>query len=396
MSKYYDGWRPYVSVAQRRANALREMNKLRKKGAVIEPVQIEGRTIARSFWGKGWCTHLESFGDYSNRLPRGRTHARNGSVCHLHIAKGQVEAIVSGSELYDIQVTITPLKKARWEKLKKQCTGKIGSLIELLQGKLSDEIMGIVTDRKEGMFPQPGEISYQCNCPDWAGMCKHIAAVIYGIGARLDTKPELLFQLRGIDHQELITADAATGAITGSGSKRSRRRSLAGKELRNVFGVDLEDRPEKPEPSKTARKKTVKRKAAKKATAKKATAKKATAKKATAKKATAKKATPRKATPRKATPRKAGAKKTSSKKTAEPRASKRPVKKKTAKRAPAPFRPTAAAVARLRRRLAMSKAEFARAIGVSPATVTNWENASGAIRPQTRGLVALNRLHRQK
>ena len=366
MSRYYDGWRPYVSVAQRRANALREMNKLRKKGAVIEPVQIEGRTIARSFWGKGWCTHLESFGDYSNRLPRGRTYARNGSVCHLHIAKGQVEAIVSGSELYDIQVTITPLKKARWEKLKKQCTGKIGSLIELLQGKLSDEIMGIVTDRKEGMFPQPGEISYQCNCPDWAGMCKHIAAVIYGIGARLDTKPELLFQLRGIDHQELITADAATGTITGSGSKRSRRRSLAGKELLNVFGVDLEDRPEKPEPSKTARKKTVKRKAAKKATAKKATT------------------------------RKASAKKTSRKKTAEPRASKRPVKKKTAKRAPAPFRPTAAAVARLRRRLAMSKAEFARAIGVSPATVTNWENASGAIRPQTRGLVALNRLHRQK
>ena len=239
MSRYYDGWRPYVSVAQRRANALREMNKLRKKGAVIEPVQIEGRTIARSFWGKGWCTHLESFGDYSNRLPRGRTYARNGSVCHLHIAKGQVEAIVSGSELYDIQVTITPLKKARWEKLKKQCTGKIGSLIELLQGKLSDEIMGIVTDRKEGMFPQPGEISYQCNCPDWAGMCKHIAAVIYGIGARLDTKPELLFQLRGIDHQELITADAATGTITGSGSKRSRRRAWQARSSATCLGSIL-------------------------------------------------------------------------------------------------------------------------------------------------------------
>ena len=360
MSRYYDGWRPYVSVAQRRANALREMNKLRKKGAVIEPVQIEGRTIARSFWGKGWCTHLESFGDYSNRLPRGRTYARNGSVCHLHIAKGQVEAIVSGSELYDIQVTITPLKKARWEKLKKQCTGKIGSLIELLQGKLSDEIMGIVTDRKEGMFPQPGEISYQCNCPDWAGMCKHIAAVIYGIGARLDTKPELLFQLRGIDHQELITADAATGAITGSGSKRSRRRALAGKELGNVFGVDLEDSPEGSGQPKPAKKKATKK-----------TAKKKTAKKTPAKKKTAKR------------------------KTAKSTATKRSAAKKAAKRSPAPFRPTAAAVARLRRRLSMSKAEFARAVGVSSPTIANWENAAGTIHPNPKGLAGLKRLHRQ-
>jgi uncharacterized Zn finger protein len=337
------------------------MDKLRKKGSVIQPVTIEGRTIARSFWGKGWCTHLESFGDYSNRLPRGRTYVRNGSVCHLNIEKTKVDAIVSGSELYDVRVEITPLKKQSWQTLKHQCTGKIGSLIELLQGRLSDEIMGIVTDRQQGLFPQPGEISYQCNCPDWAGMCKHIAAVMYGIGARLDKQPELLFLLRGIDHEELITADASASAITGGGSSRSHRRSLSDKNLASVFDVEIEYNPKEPDQPKTSKPKTSKRTSRKISAAKKTAAKKVTAKK-----------------------------------TATSTPSKRPSKKRTAKRAPAPFRPTSAAVARLRRRLAMSKAEFARAVGVSTATISNWENAGGAIRPNAKGLAGLERLHRQQ
>lgn len=238
---YYGGWRPYVSVAQRRANARKEMQKLQKKGKEIQPVEIEGRAIARSFWGKGWCDHLESFGDYSNRLPRGRTYARNGSVCHLGIGKGTVEAIVSGSDLYEVSVTIAPVKPATWDRLKKQCTGKIGSLIELLQGRLSDEVMAAVTNREAGLFPKPGEIHYRCNCPDWADMCKHIAAVMYGIGARLDSQPELLFLLRGVDHLDLITAEAAAGAIAGSGSRRARRRALSEEVLESVFDVELEE-----------------------------------------------------------------------------------------------------------------------------------------------------------
>lgn len=242
MSRYdsYGGWAPYVPVAQRRAKALKQMEKLRKKGVVIEPVEIAGRTIASSFWGKGWCTHMESFGDYANRLPRGRTYVRNGSVCHLAITKGAVEATVSGSTLYTINITIGTFPDPSWSALKLRCTGKIGSLLELLQGRLSDEIMAVVTDRKNGLFPQPGEIKYKCNCPDSAGMCKHIAAVMYGIGARLDQRPEFLFLLRGVDHEQLIDADAAAAEITGGSSRRNRRRSLAGDSLENVFGVELE------------------------------------------------------------------------------------------------------------------------------------------------------------
>ena len=185
----FDRWPPYVPVAKRRAKAQREMKKLREQGKHIEPVEIEGRKIARSFWGDGWCKHLEQFSDYDNRLPRGRTYVRNGSVAHLAISSGKVEAIVNGSVLYNINITIKPLPKQKWSKIRQQCTGQIGSMLELLQGKLSNQVMKIVTDPDTGLFPNLREIDLSCDCPDWAGMCKHIAAVIYGIGARLDSQP---------------------------------------------------------------------------------------------------------------------------------------------------------------------------------------------------------------
>ncbi len=152
MSRYDGGWAPYVPVAARRAQAKRQMAKLRKQGKVITPVDIEGRKIARTFWGSAWCEHLESFSDFSNRLPRGRTYVRNGSVCHLGIAKGKIEAIVSGSELYNINIVIDTLPEAKWRAIQASCTGQIGSLIELLQGAFSEEVMRMVTHRNLPRF----------------------------------------------------------------------------------------------------------------------------------------------------------------------------------------------------------------------------------------------------
>lgn len=235
----YGGWAPYVPVAQRRCRAQVEMNKLRKKGVEIQPITISGRTIATSFWGRAWCEHLESFSDFENRLPRGRSYVRNGSVCHLAIAKGAIEARVCGSELYTVKITIKPLAAAQWKAIQRRCSGQIGSLLELLQGRLSDQVMQVVTDRKAGLFPLPGEIHLRCSCPDWATMCKHVAAVLYGVGARLDHQPELLFTLRGVDHEELIAADAER-AVTEATS-RGKAKRLASSELSAVFGIELED-----------------------------------------------------------------------------------------------------------------------------------------------------------
>ncbi|HJN07645.1 MAG: hypothetical protein QGG09_10690 [Pirellulaceae bacterium] len=238
MPRYGYGFRPYVSVAERRRRAAKKLVSLRKKGMDIQPVEIDGRKIVKTFWGEAWCDHLESFSDYDNRLPRGRTYVRNGSVCHLRVTKGNVEARVAGSELYTVDVQIKELAVAKWRAIKQRSTGKIGSLLELLQGKLSDEVMRIVTDRKDGLFPLPKEISFRCDCPDWAGMCKHIAAVMYGIGAKLDVCPDLLFTLRGVDHEELIAvdADAAISATINSGKSKT----LAASELSDVFGIDLD------------------------------------------------------------------------------------------------------------------------------------------------------------
>ena len=228
------GWRPYVPVAQRRANEARQVAKLVKKGTAVEPVTLQGRQIARTFWGQAWCSHLESFSDFSNRLPRGRSYVRNGSVCHLAIAKGRIEALVSGSSLYRVTIRIGALAGPTWADVKRRCAGQIASLLDLLQGKLSDGVMSVVTDRSRGLFPQPGEITMACSCPDWAVMCKHVAAVLYGAGARLDTTPELLFTLRGVDHAELVQVE--TAALT-AGKRKGRR--LRAESLGEMFGIDL-------------------------------------------------------------------------------------------------------------------------------------------------------------
>jgi len=237
MGYYGWGWRPYVPVAKRRAQATQKMEKLRKRGVNIQPVRIAGRQIASTFWGQSWCEHLEKFSDYENRLPRGRTYVRNGSVCHLDIAKGRIAAKVSGSEIYDVQIAIKPLAKDKWRQVKDSCAGQVGSLLELLQGRLSNHVMAVVTDKDRGLFPRPGEISLDCSCPDWADMCKHVAAVLYGIGARLDEKPELLFVLRGVDHQELVAEDAAKAVVTKA--RKTDRRTLDESELPEVFGIDV-------------------------------------------------------------------------------------------------------------------------------------------------------------
>ena len=285
----YGGWAPYVSVAERQQKAKTKMDALRKKGIDIQPVTINGRKIASSFWGEAWCEHMESFSDFDNRLPRGRTYVRNGSVCHLAVAKGEIEAKVSGSELYNIKVSIKTLQGKKWTAIKGRCSGQIGSLLELLQGRLSDHVMEVVTDRKEGLFPLPGEMSFHCSCPDWASMCKHVAAVLYGIGARLDAKPELLFALRGVNHEELIEADAEKAVAAATSRGKSKR--LAADEIGAVFGIeiDTDNLQTKETSSKTKEKKSVK---AKSKIKKSATGK--TVKKPAATRKKAKKGVPRK------------------------------------------------------------------------------------------------------
>ena len=234
-------WAPYVPVAIRRATAAKKMQQLKKKGHAIQPIEIQGRTIARTFWGKAWCDHMESFCDHDNRLPRGRTYVRNGSVCHLEINEGIVTAMVSGSSIYNITIAIKPLVHDKWQTIKSTCMGKISSLLDLLSGKLSTGVMDVVCHPDGGLFPLSHDFKLSCDCPDYATMCKHVAAVLYGVGSRLDTDPAQLFKLRGVNFEELIDVNQAVLDVTSTQS--GRRKRLDDAAFTDLFNFEMVEEP---------------------------------------------------------------------------------------------------------------------------------------------------------
>ncbi|RYD73014.1 MAG: hypothetical protein EOP84_22210 [Verrucomicrobiaceae bacterium] len=297
-------YQPYVSVAEKRRRAEKEAAKLAKKsGGVLSPVCIEGRKIASTFWGKAWCDNLESYSDYAYRLPRGRSYVRNGCVIDLKISECAIDAMVSGSKLYKVKIRIKPVRREIWNDLKEESAGQIGSLIDLLQGKLSRAVMEIMTRKGDGLFPAPSEIDLRCSCPDSASMCKHVAAVLYGVGARLDEHPELLFVLRDVDQKELITQAAGSIAATPESAAKSEE-ILEDDNLASVFGIDLDGGAEieTSKVAETAPVKTAGRKKAKPAAGKrvekvvKKAAKKTASKATTPRKPAAKAAKTRRAT----------------------------------------------------------------------------------------------------
>jgi uncharacterized Zn finger protein len=226
----------YVPVAERRAKALKQARKLEKRGRVLEPVSLTGQRIASSFWGKAWCKNLESYMDFSNRLPRGRTYLRSGAVVDLRIGAGQIDALVAGTSLYEVSVRIDKLARKRWGAVIKRCAGHIESVVGLLQGKLSETVLEALVDRRAGLFPEQKEIDFTCSCPDSALLCKHIAAVLYGVGARLDKKPELFFTLRSIAIDALVTRTALRRASPA-------KEALPADSLEGIFGIEIDRSP---------------------------------------------------------------------------------------------------------------------------------------------------------
>jgi uncharacterized Zn finger protein/DNA-binding XRE family transcriptional regulator len=360
MSSYYSSFPEYTPVVVRREMAKKHAAALKREGKTLEPVRAatpRGK-IALSFWGHAWCRHLESYSDYSNRLPRGRSYLRNGSVLHLAVNTGRIDALVMGSRCYIQTIRIDPLPAKRWAAIKKRCQGKVGSLIELLQGKLSDDVMVIVTDRKDGLFPDPQSIHLDCNCPDWADLCKHLAAILYGLGARLDTAPELLFKLRGVDHEELITADPSALVVPSA----SGRRTLDTSALSEVFDIEL-DEVESLQP--------VQR----------------TVRKTPAKKQSVVNKSPQNSPAR-------GARKTAVKKV--PRKRSRAASGNTVGSPEAhlsDFYLSGALVELLRLKLDLTRRELAGRLGVSPQTVANWEKRTGRLNLQPRTHQALAALY---
>ncbi|MBN4050784.1 MAG: hypothetical protein COA82_06760 [Alkaliphilus sp.] len=239
----YGGYPKHITVAEKKAKAKKHIEKLRKKNPDISPVTIEGRKIAKTWWGEAWNKNLEKYADYSNRIERGRAYVRHGSVLDLKIKKGSISALISGSRAkpYEVEIAISPLEAAIWDTVIKECEGKIDSLQELIDGKFPKALSDLFTVKDKGIFPSPKEIGFYCSCPDGASMCKHIAAALYAIGARLDEDPKMFFELRNIKIEELISD--AISKKTKTLLKKSKIKSsrvIEETDILDVFGVDVD------------------------------------------------------------------------------------------------------------------------------------------------------------
>ncbi len=277
----------YVSVAEKRAKALKKLKQLKKKNPHINPIAIEGTAIARTWWGKAWNKNLESYADYSNRIGRGRSYVRHGAVLDLQVHSGKVDSLVqgSGSRPYSVTIRIKAMNKKTWAGIKSGSEGKLDSLQELLAGKFPKALGEVFTIQGKGLFPSPKEIDFDCSCPDWASMCKHVAATLYGIGAKLDQDPGLFFKLRQVKMKDLVseTVEGKTRELLKKARKKTAR-VIADSDLGDVFGIDMESPvspkkgkkkgtgKKKPPKPKTGKAKALARKAGKKAAPKKISA----------------------------------------------------------------------------------------------------------------------------
>ena len=240
MSRYWeDGCysQPTTSELKRKSEASRVSAE--KKGKRLEPVVIQGRNIAKSWWGRAWCDNLERYADYESRLDRGKRYVKTGAVIDLSITKGRIQAKVQGSRKtpYKVEIRISPLSEERCQEILQTCGKRVETLEKLLAGDFPEELKELFTQRG-GLFPSSREISFSCSCPDWALMCKHVAAVLYGIGARLDENPSLFFELRGIEMGRFIDvaiANRVERMLKNAG--RTSSRTMDEGDIRGLFGI---------------------------------------------------------------------------------------------------------------------------------------------------------------
>ena len=235
--RYSSYFAPQPTQAELRAKAAKAV----KSG--YKPVIIEGRAIATTWWGKAWCSNIDIYADQHNRLDRGKKYVRSNAVIDLDIEGGTVRAKVIGSRAkpYEVIVKVAPLEGKKLEAIMEVCAGKLDSMASLEKGSFPKEYQQLFTNRDNGLFPSLREIAFSCSCPDSSRLCKHIAAVLYAIGRRLDDNPLLFFTLRGIDVKtftDRIIRKEAERLWKEADRKQSSKRVMAEDKAMRLFGYE--------------------------------------------------------------------------------------------------------------------------------------------------------------
>jgi len=244
MFNYYG--RKHVSVANKRKKAEKKLKKLKKENPKVKPIIIanpRARKLAKTWWGNAWNQNLEKYADYDNRIGRGKSYVRHGAILDLQIKKGKVTALVAGSRStpYKVTIEIDKIPLTNLEEIKNTCKNRIDSLQDLLAGNFPQELSDLFTSQFTGLFPLSKEIHFDCSCPDWASMCKHVAATLYGIGVRFDEDPKLFFKLRQVDIKSLIkqAVKTKTKKLLDKAKKKSSR-TIKQENLSELFDIDLD------------------------------------------------------------------------------------------------------------------------------------------------------------
>jgi uncharacterized Zn finger protein len=226
------------SVAEQRKTAERRRKQLEKDIIDLQPIIIQGNKIAKKWWGIAWNKNLESYADFENRIDRGRSYCKNDLILDLRISDGEITAKVSGSNIYNVKIKIEKLPDKHWHGIVATCAKRVENIGALVEGRFPQELADVFMKQGEGLFPNPKEIHMSCSCPDIAMLCKHVAAVLYGVGARLDGEPLLFFKLRGVDSGELIkkSVDEKMQNLLANAGKKSKR-VIADKDVARLFGV---------------------------------------------------------------------------------------------------------------------------------------------------------------
>lgn len=232
------GYHTYIPVGVRVKKTQRLIEKLKQKDPSISPIVIEGKKIAKTFWGISWNKNLESYADFHNRIARGSAYLKNGMVVDLKILEGRVKSLVNGTDLYEVQIDINKLSNESWNNITKNCSHKIENIERLASGVFPEELKEIFLKKGDGLFPSPKEIKMSCTCPDWAVMCKHVAATLYGVGAKLDADPLIFFKLRGVDFSELLTKsiEEKMESMLKNSNKKTNR-IIENKDISELFGI---------------------------------------------------------------------------------------------------------------------------------------------------------------
>lgn len=243
MSRYWDDFSVYSQpeTSELKKNARESKKRAEEKGRILHPISVKTRAIVKTWWGKAWCENLERYADYANRIERGKRYVRTGTVIDLNIESGKVLAKVQGSRKtpYNVSIRISPLSEEKCQSIMRRCGRKLENLQALLRGDFPADMQELFRG-KDGLFPNPREISLDCSCPDRAIMCKHIAAVLYGVGVRLDENSVLFFTLRGIDVERFVDTTLGNRVeqmLVGFEDVRKKSRRIIEEDaLKDLFG----------------------------------------------------------------------------------------------------------------------------------------------------------------